>query len=123
MEEALQAFHDLKPNLPDAVRLSPSQVYKLLDGIPTLVLYATFLLNISQELNDMLLKYIATWQYIRPVTDGNRLSTLKVKPGPIYRQILEQLRDAWLDGIVNTYDEELQLLIQILNEHPDYIEP
>jgi hypothetical protein len=37
-----------------------------------------------------------------------------IQPGPAYRQILELLRAAWLDGKVNSLEEEQEFLKTLL---------
>ncbi|MGH2627636.1 MAG: hypothetical protein ACRDHY_13410, partial [Anaerolineales bacterium] len=60
--------------------------------------------------------YLVTWRGVRPRLDGMALRQTGLAPGPIYRQILERLRAAWLDGEVTTESEEKSLLDRLVNE-------
>ena len=46
--------------------------------------------------------------------DGERLRALGIKPGPIYRLILQEVRAARLDGFIHTESEEEALARQII---------
>jgi hypothetical protein len=48
--------------------------------------------------------------------DGHSLRARGLPPGPVYRQILGTLRDAWLDGKIETAAEEQALLDRLLLE-------
>ncbi len=50
-----------------------------------------------------------------PLIDGNRLKQeFQLKPGPLYRVILDTLRDARLDGAVVTLEDERAVIKEIL---------
>ncbi|MCE1253418.1 MAG: CBS domain-containing protein [Anaerolineae bacterium] len=122
LQDALLEFIRLRPDLPGLENASPSQVNRRLDGLPLIVIFAAYLLNISPEVNSRIENYVLSWQYIKPVTDGKKLTGLKIKTGPLYRTLLNLLKDAWLDQKVNSPAEEEDLLKMILHEHPDWVE-
>jgi tRNA nucleotidyltransferase (CCA-adding enzyme) len=65
-----------------------------------------------------LVRYQTQLRDIAPIIDGHYLKTeFGLKPGPIYRTILDALREARLDGLVNTLDDERTLVEKILAEH------
>ncbi|MBN1995189.1 MAG: CBS domain-containing protein [Anaerolineae bacterium] len=54
---------------------------------------------------------------VTPVIDGNYLrQEFQLQPGPLYRVILETLRNARLDGLVSTLANERALVDQLLSE-------
>lgn len=54
-------------------------------------------------------------RHVSPLIDGNYLKReYRLPPGPIYRVIIDALRDARLDGLINSLDEERALVDQIL---------
>jgi tRNA nucleotidyltransferase (CCA-adding enzyme) len=57
------------------------------------------------------------WRWVRPVTNGDDLQKLGVKPGPIYAKLLARLRTAWLDSEVKSLGEEQALLKLLLAEN------
>ena len=55
-------------------------------------------------------------RFIRPFTTGKRLQALGLNPGPRYQQILERLKDAWLDGELQNEQAEETLLRSMLRD-------
>jgi hypothetical protein len=49
-----------------------------------------------------------------PITNGHDLRQRGIPSGPRYKQILGTLRDAWLDGKIQSVAEENALLEQLL---------
>ncbi|MEW6567481.1 MAG: CBS domain-containing protein [Chloroflexota bacterium] len=60
--------------------------------------------------------YLSSWRFVTPSTDGERLRQLRLPPGPVYREILWQLRAARLDGSVTSDEDEARLLERLLEE-------
>ncbi len=56
------------------------------------------------------------WRSIRPTLNGDDLKALGLPPGPHYRTLLGQLRNAWLDHEVNSLAEEQALLKNLLKK-------
>ncbi len=54
--------------------------------------------------------YITRLRHIRPVTTGQDLKRLGFTPGPIYRRILDRLKEARLNGEVGSRAQELELV-------------
>ena len=110
-----QLWSDL-PGLMDA---RPSEITARLELMPRSSLYAISILTPSTEAKTLLWQYISNWRLIHPFTTGDLLQSLSVKPGPAYHQILENLRAAWLDGIVSSQEEERALLQKSLQTLPE----
>lgn len=64
-------------------------------------------------------RFVKDWRHVRPYTDGNTLKERGLPPGPDYKRILDRLRDAWLDGAVNSQEEEVGLLDRLLSAAND----
>jgi tRNA nucleotidyltransferase (CCA-adding enzyme) len=95
----------LLSSLPSFKEWKPSEWTFHLDELPTLAVYAVWLTTSEQPLRE----YLEKWQYVKPVTSGDDLKKYGLVPGPKYKEILSRLRAAWLDGEVNTKDEEVKL--------------
>jgi poly(A) polymerase len=52
-----------------------------------------------------------------PPISGNDLTALGVEPGPIYKKLLDAVREAQLEGLVNSKEEALELVQRLLTEH------
>jgi tRNA nucleotidyltransferase (CCA-adding enzyme) len=78
----------------------PSQAVQLLRqyDLPMLILIA---LQSPRSVRSQIWRYLTTWANVQPPLNGHDLKQLGYKPGPQYRQILEQLLAAKLDGLVS----------------------
>ena len=88
----------------------PSQWTFRLDAVPSLAVYAFWLVTSESALQE----YLTNWQNIRPFTTGDDLKERGLEPGPKFKEILTRLRAAWLDGEVRTEEEEENLLKRLL---------
>ena len=117
--DCLPAAKKLKEDLPSLMEASPSQLTARMEQAPLAALYALSLFNLPADACQKIDQYLTTWRKIWPVTTGNDLLRMGIQPGPMYREILSSLRKAWLDGIITTYDEEIQLLESLLQKISD----
>jgi tRNA nucleotidyltransferase (CCA-adding enzyme) len=68
--------------------------------------------NIQKILSD----YLLYWRNVKPYTTGYTLQQRGLEPGPKFKEILTRLRAAWLDGEVQTEEEEKVKLDNLLKE-------
>lgn len=94
----------------------PSAVVSWQEDVPLLARYAIFKATSNAQIKEVLWRYASQWQAIEPGLDGNDLKSRGIPPGPVYRKILDSLRDAWLDGKVTNSSEESAHLEKILQE-------
>src|SRR5574340_772428 len=113
LSRAIEDVHTCMDQLPDLVGRSPSRVVAALDEISLPVLYAVTSLCPSVDVCTLLEHYATTWRYVQPKVDGYALLAMGLQPGPAYRQIVWALRAAWLDGKVNSAEQEGALLHQM----------
>ncbi len=92
-------------------RQSPSQVMQLLReyDLPMLILIA---LQSPRSLRHQIWEYLTVWANIQPLLNGNDLKKLGYKPGPQYRQILDNVLAATLDGVIKDRSEAEEFLAQ-----------
>jgi tRNA nucleotidyltransferase (CCA-adding enzyme) len=114
-----QAAH-LCPALKKLQGIPASQATEELDRISNLAIYAVYLHAPDPSLKGVLSRYLSSWQHIKTNITGSDLQTAGLKPGPRYAEILNRLRDAWLDGELKTEDEERRYLTQLLEEGEDH---
>jgi tRNA nucleotidyltransferase (CCA-adding enzyme) len=88
-----------------------------LDGMHEAALVAAWLgLSGKRAARAAVDRYLSTWRNIVPKADGRTLRARGLQPGPVYRRILWQLRAAWLDGQVQSPQEEEALLEHLAGE-------
>jgi tRNA nucleotidyltransferase (CCA-adding enzyme) len=100
--------------------VSPSEVAARLDEPREESLVAAWLaLADRPEARRTLQSYLARWRHVEPVADGRLLRRLGLPPGPAYRTILSTLRAAWLDGQLETAEQEHELLLALVAAQGD----
>jgi len=111
--EASTTFADLE----GLVGSRPSEVAHRLDELPPPVLYTLYQLSETPAIQSLLWQYVTTWRELKPAVNGTELRRRGLPPGPIYRELLQRLRAAWLDGEITSPAQEEELLEKILREH------
>lgn len=62
-------------------------------------------------------RFARQWRFVKPTIDGRALGEITgLKPGPVYKRLLTELRKAWLDGTVATAEQERALLARLVAE-------
>ncbi len=119
LTSALEQVNRLWKELHELRGASPSRFVTVLDTAPAMVLYVISKLGPSAEVQHMLDSYMRVLRHIEPYTSGDDLRAMGIPPGPGYRQVLERLRAAWLDGSITSREEENALLEDLIRQLPD----
>jgi tRNA nucleotidyltransferase (CCA-adding enzyme) len=118
MADNILASCSLWQDLPKLVTEKPSIIVERLDEVPELALYTVFLASSESAEREILLKYVQKWRQVAPFTTGYHLLQKGLPRGPEFRTILSALRAAWLDGEIESHEEEAALLEEILAKLP-----
>ncbi len=97
--------------------LSPSQTVHLLSryDLPTLILLAS---TQPRPIRRQIWQYLTHWRHLKSPLDGNDLKALGYAPGRQYKQILEALLTATLEGQIATRSEAEAFLKQHFPHSP-----
>jgi tRNA nucleotidyltransferase (CCA-adding enzyme) len=87
----------------------PSQAYRALADLPDEGLVLLVAKARSKGIVRLVSAYLITQQQVRPSLNGADLKALGLKPGPIYKKILDRLLEARLNGEVKTKADEREL--------------
>ncbi len=90
--------------------LHPAEVFRLLEGLPEEALLFLIAKAKSESAKRQVSASLTTYRHVEPTLKGHDLKSMGSKPGPIYKKILERLRDARLNGEVQTVATQLQLI-------------
>ncbi|ACC79070.1 CBS domain-containing protein [Nostoc punctiforme] len=109
LKNLVQSFSQVIECLPTLQR--PSQIVQLLRqyDLPILILIA---LQSPRSLRHQIWEYLTVWANVQPLLNGNDLKKLGYKPGPLYRQILDDVVAATLDGVIKDRTEAEEFLAQ-----------
>jgi tRNA nucleotidyltransferase (CCA-adding enzyme) len=117
--ETVQNACHLWADLPSLKDKNPSIWTSRLEKVPVAAIYTVYCACDNPDDQRRLSTYITDWRHVSQKTTGHDLEACGLPPGPIYREILTQLRNAWLDGQVITYEDELSLLKHLVDEASD----
>jgi tRNA nucleotidyltransferase (CCA-adding enzyme) len=96
--------------------IKKSEVYRLLEGLSREALLFIMARTRSQEVRKAISNYITHHDSFKPFTTGNDLKKLGVPEGPLYKEILEDLKDAKIDMNLKTKEAESHYLETYLGE-------
>jgi tRNA nucleotidyltransferase (CCA-adding enzyme) len=116
MKDLLVATSWVAHRLPDLVGQPPSAVVRELGKVTRTALFAAYLITPDEGMRDLLHTYVAQWSTVEPGISGEDLRAMGLRPSPAYGRILATLRDAWLDGKIDSPAEEAALLQDLLAE-------
>ncbi len=97
-----------------------SMMANRLEDVPPLAIYANFLAARDENLCNNIQAYLRRLTTITPKISGDDLRKIGLPPGPIYKRILSAIRDAWLDGKINSNDQEQAFLDELVRNEPSF---
>jgi tRNA nucleotidyltransferase (CCA-adding enzyme) len=100
-------------DLPSGLQVSEI-VERLEDSREHSLITAFLALDHGSKAQQAIENYLTEWRNLQPLTTGDDLRALGLPPSPRYREILWQLRTAWLNGEVKDKAGEDVLLEQLL---------
>ncbi len=74
-----------------------------------LILIAT---QSSRAIRRYIWQYLTVWRHVQPLLNGNNLQKLGYKPSPQFRQIIDDLLAATLDGVIQDITQAEAFLAQ-----------
>ncbi len=92
------------------MRLTNSKKYALFSEIETEGLLYLMAITTCQDVRMSVSSYFTTLKSMQPLLSGKELIEMGYKPGPQFREILEMLKFARMDGLTESIDQELDLL-------------
>jgi tRNA nucleotidyltransferase (CCA-adding enzyme) len=93
-------------------KMRPSEIYRLLRELNHEGLVYVMALAKTKATKKAVSHYVTHLRHVVPLIQGGDLKALGYKTGPLYREILDRLLAAKLDGAVATRDDELKFLKQ-----------
>jgi tRNA nucleotidyltransferase (CCA-adding enzyme) len=98
-------------------KIFPSEIYRILSTVPTETILLMMAATPSQIATKRFSYYLTSLRSVEPELTGREIRAFGFKPGPIYREILDRLRDARLDGKVRNKEEEIRMVQHEFKEH------
>ena len=92
--------------------LKPGQVYQLLHPLPIEVLLYLMTKTSREKTRKAISLYITKLRSVKISVTGRDLAEMGYEPGPQYRQILDKVLDAKLNGLVTDRDTEKEWIVR-----------
>ena len=108
--EAIAAFGTQRTKLKPG--LKPSAVYQVLRGVPKPALAVLAALE-TKTVSTSIRAFLNSYSKVRIASTGADLRGAGLEPGPAFREILDELLFARLDGRIRTVTEERALLLRL----------
>jgi tRNA nucleotidyltransferase (CCA-adding enzyme) len=113
--QALATLDTIQRRLRHGPEPKNSELYAWFHPLPLEMLLYLAARARREEVRRLVSHYVTRLRQMRCSLDGNALAALGLAPGPRYRQILEQLLAARLDGRIATDAEERDLAASLLS--------
>jgi len=114
--QGIKAAKELTREYLASRRLKNSKLVSVLSPLPLEINLYILAGHNQREIKRSISNYITTLQFIRPELSGDDLIALGLDPGPEFKIILNQLKNARLDGEVKDRDDELRLVKKWIKE-------
>ncbi|MBW2568960.1 MAG: CBS domain-containing protein [Deltaproteobacteria bacterium] len=88
-------------------QITNSFIYKQLSGFKTELILYMMALTKQERIKKAISHYFTKLRYVNTSVTGKDLMKMGIKPGPIYREILEAVLEAKLNGKIKTRSKEL----------------
>jgi hypothetical protein len=114
----LKQSHTIRRNMIQIAEAErASTLYHWLEGTSAEARLIAWLALDHEGARGQLVRFDSQLRQVTPLFDGHRLKAeFHLHPGPIFKTIIDRLRDARLDGEVTTLEDERTLTKQILEE-------
>ncbi|MBI2845668.1 MAG: CBS domain-containing protein [Chloroflexi bacterium] len=114
----LLEFSELRARAPQIAKrgLAKSGLYRILAPYRTQVLFLLWLTSDSKAIRNRLELYHHQLACVETILRGDDLREMGVPRGPVYKKILQALRDARLDGKIKTRPDEIALVKRLVQK-------
>jgi tRNA nucleotidyltransferase (CCA-adding enzyme) len=96
--------------------LKRSAIFRVLELLSTEAMLFIMAKTRSEEIKKVISGYITNRDMYKPLTTGEDIKKMGLPEGPLYKEVLEDLKDAKIDTHLKTKEEELQYINNYLME-------
>ena len=96
--------------------MKKSAVYRLLDVLSNEIMLFIMAKTRSEEIKKVISGYITNCDAYKPLTTGKDIKRMGIPEGPVYKEVLEKLKDVKIDANLKTKEEELHFINNYLME-------
>lgn len=112
LEKAVKEKNNILTTLTSA-DLTMSVLDKIFGELPAEIIIYFHIIS-ERKSQKMIVKYLSLRNKWIPAVSGNDLKILGIKPGPIYKIILDRLREAKAEGEISSRDQEISFVKEFI---------
>ena len=105
-----------KPGILAQANARASQIVDCLEGQRAEAVCLAWLIGPEDDLGRAIWRYASDWAQVEPGVDGQDLAALGLAPGPAFGRVLKAVREARLDGRLESREEALALARRLVAE-------
>ncbi len=113
IERVIRQARLLKEKIHSLVNQRPSEITAFMDDINPASMLCVYSRLTDDADKALIERYQAKWRFIHSSINGNDLIKLGIPTGPHIKDMLIQLKGAWLDGKITNSDEEQQFIARL----------
>jgi len=91
-----------------------SEVMTLLENLPEEVILYMAAKTKDEWKREKIMEFLKRWRFIKPEVNGEDLKGLGLKPGPIFREVLHELKGRIVDGEVTDRESQMRFVRRFL---------
>ena len=92
-------------------KLQPSQIYNLLSGLTPEAILLLMAASGSETINKHILRFFTEYHDSAQLSlTGDDLIHMGIQPGPVFKTVFQVLRDARVNGLIHSREEEVTLV-------------
>ncbi len=111
--EADRSIYSLERKLPK----KNSTIYNRLTGLKIELLLYMMAMTLKEPVKRAISRYCTKLRFVALSLSGGDLKQLGLKPGPVFRQVLDATRDAKLNGKIETWQDEYTFARRYINRN------
>jgi tRNA nucleotidyltransferase (CCA-adding enzyme) len=116
--EDTEQFRDTVSRLPAAIYTGKkSEIHKVLEPLSQETMLLIMAKTKSEEIKKAISNFVTYKDVLKPSFTGEDLKKLGIKEGPVYKEILETLKDAKIDLNLKTKEDEESFVKQYIIDH------
>jgi tRNA nucleotidyltransferase (CCA-adding enzyme) len=97
-------------------KTKPSEVFYLINSLSIESVIYILAKSKTHLAKKRIFEYLTKTKHIRLHIDGNKLKSMGIKEGSLYRKILQTIYEAKLDGKLHTLEQELEYAMQLIKK-------
>jgi tRNA nucleotidyltransferase (CCA-adding enzyme) len=116
--ENTERYRDAVSKLPSAIYTGKkSEIHKVLEPLSQETRLFIMAKTKSEEIKKAISNYVTYKDVLKPIFTGEDLKKLGIKEGPVYKEILETLKDAKIDLNMKTKEDEESFVKKYIIDH------